>query len=62
MNKGGKTMIKLNFLLTRPAKSGGGDRYEHGVKDDRDYMVIYIPQDISRKEGAIQKSFIVTIE
>jgi len=57
-----KTMIKLNFILARPAKSGGGDRYEHGVKDDRDHMVIYIPQDISRREGAIQKSFIVTIE
>ena len=55
-------MIKLNFILTRPAKSGGGDRYEHGVKDDRDHLVIYIPQDVSRKDGAIQKKFIITFE
>ena len=43
--------MELIFKLTRPAKKSGGDRYEHGVEGDKDYMVIYIPQFISRKEG-----------
>ncbi len=54
--------FQLKFVLTRPAKSGGGDRYEHGVKDDQDFMTIYIPQTLSRKEGEIKKDFIVTFE
>ena len=54
--------FQLKFVLTRPAKSGGGDRYEHGVKDDQDFMTIYIQQTLSRKEGEIKKDFIVTFE
>ena len=55
-------MTKLNFILTRPAKKSGGDRYEHGSKDAPDFMVIYIPQTISRKEGTIQKEITVVFE
>ena len=49
------------FKLTRPAKSSGGDRYEHGTKDDEDFMVIYVPQSISRKGGEIKKELKVEI-
>lgn len=55
-------MISLKFKLTRPAKSGGGDRYEHGVKDDENFMVIYIPQSISRKDAKVRPEVTVTIE
>ena len=53
--------MKLIFKLTRPAVKGGGYRYEHGVKDDKDFMVIYIPQFISRKDGP-RLEITVTIE
>jgi len=51
----------LSFKLTKPARSVGGDRYEHGSKGDADFMVIYIPQSISRK-GGIAKEITITIE
>jgi len=54
--------MTMLFLLTRPAKKGGGDRYEHGKEDNQDHMVIYIPQFISRKEGIPKQSFKVTFE
>ncbi len=55
-------MEKMKFVLTKVARAGGGDRYEHGVKGDLDYMVIYIPQSLSRKEGSAKTEFIVTFE
>ena len=39
------------FILTRPAKNLGGDRYEAEVGNSKP-MVIYIPQSISRQDGA----------
>lgn len=54
--------MQLKFKLTRPAKSGGGDRYEHGVKDDDDFMVVYIPQSISRADNKVRPEIIITIE
>jgi hypothetical protein len=44
----GKDLI---FKLTRPAKSQGGDRYEYGKKGDDDFMTVYVPQSMSRKDG-----------
>lgn len=55
-------MKKLGFELTRAAKKGGGDRYEHGKEGEEDYMVIYIPQFISRSSGAPKNSIEVTFE
>ena len=52
---------KLTFLLTRPAKSKGGDRYEHGTKGNEDFIAIYLPQSITRKGGDIKKRFTITI-
>ena len=52
---------KLKFKLTRPAKKNGGDRYELGVKGDKDFMVIYFPQTISRKGGEIKKELVINI-
>ena len=52
----------MTFVLTRPAKSRGGDRYEHGGKGDRDFMTIYIPQSMSRRDGEIKKEITVTFE
>ena len=40
--------LRLDFELTRPAKRGGGDRYEVKVKGLEKPMVIYVPQLISR--------------
>jgi hypothetical protein len=54
--------MQLRFKLTRPAKSGGGDRYEHGIKDDYDFMVIYIPQSISRADDKPRPEITITIE
>jgi len=55
-------MTELKFQLTRPAKSGGGDRYEHGKKGDKDFMTVYIPQTISRKGENAIAAFDVTIK
>lgn len=53
----------MEFILVRPAKKNGGDRYEHGKDGNEDFMVIYIPQFISRKEGGQPKQSIkVTFE
>ena len=54
--------LELTFVLTRPATSQAGDRYEHGEKGDKDFMTIYIPQVISRGAGGIAKTAKVTIE
>ena len=40
--------VKLTFRLTRPAKKGGGDRYEHELPAPSKSIVIYVPQFISR--------------
>lgn len=66
-------MHRMQFRLVRIAKSNGGDRYECGVKGDPEYMVIYIPQYISRQgaegehlgehlDGSIRKELTITIE
>ena len=52
---------KLKFKLTRPARKLGGDRYEYGKKGDKDFMVLYFPQSISRKGGVIRESLTLTI-
>ena len=54
---------KLKFKLTRPAKKDGGDRYEHGMKGEKEFMALYFPQSISRKHigGEIRESLTVTI-
>jgi len=52
---------KLTFKLARVAKADGGDRYEHGVKGDKDWMVIYIPQPMSRDLGTPRVVLMVTI-
>ena len=52
---------KLKFKLTRPALKQGGDRYEYGKKGEKDFMVLYFPQTISRKGGEIKKELEVTI-
>jgi hypothetical protein len=44
---------KITVVLTKPAKSRGGDRYE-GVVDNEKF-VIYIPQSISRTGGVAQQ-------
>uniref|UniRef100_A0A6M3K078 Uncharacterized protein n=1 Tax=viral metagenome TaxID=1070528 RepID=A0A6M3K078_9ZZZZ len=55
------TETRLRFKLVRPAKSNGGDRYEHSTKGDGEWMVIYIPQTISRKGGSPAKELNITI-
>ena len=55
-------MKELQFRLTQKAKSSGGDRYECGQKGDAFWMVIYIPQAISRKEGMVRETLKVSIE
>jgi len=55
-------MTELKFQLTRPAKTSGGDRYEHGKKGDDDFMTVYIPQSISRQGNNAIETFDVTIK
>lgn len=52
---------EFKFKLVRPAKNLGGDRYECGKKGDPEWMVFYIPQFVSRKEGEIKKELLITI-
>jgi len=53
---------ELFFKLEKPARKSGGDRYEHGEKDDKDFITLYLPQSISREEGEPTKKLKVTIE
>ena len=53
--------IKLKFKLTRPAKKLGGDLYEYKKKGDAEFMALYFPQTISRKDGVIRESLTLTI-
>ncbi len=55
-------MKEMHFRLTQKAKSSGGDRYECGQKGDSFWMVIYIPQSISREGGTVKETLKVTIE
>lgn len=55
-------MTKLQFKLVRPAKSSGGDRYEYLSKGQEGWMVVYVPQNISRKDGEIKQELTITIE
>ena len=41
-------MTNITFILTRPARKQGGDRYEANLIGQKEPMVIYIPQHISR--------------
>jgi len=54
--------MNLSFRLTRPARSSGGDRYECGQKGDELWMVIYVPQSISREGGTVKQTLQVTIK
>jgi hypothetical protein len=54
--------VTLQFKLTRPAKKGGGDRYESLIEGEAKPMVLYFPQRISRPEGAPSQTLTVTIE
>jgi hypothetical protein len=54
---------KLIFILTRPARGIGGDRYETHIEGEDRPMVIYIPQPISREGGtSAAKELEITIE
>ena len=53
----------MDFKLVRAAKAKGGDRYEHGSEGDSDWMVVYIPQSISRGEhGRPAETFVINFE
>ena len=54
--------MELQFRLTKAARSTGGDRYECGQKGESFWMVIYVPQSISREGGTIKDTLKVTIE
>ena len=54
--------MELKFKLTRPAKKNGGDRYEHGTEGSNDFMVIYVPQFISRENGEVRKELTITFD
>ncbi len=47
------TIETFIFTLTRPARSGGGDRYETTIEGVKDPWVIYVPQIISRVENIV---------
>ena len=43
----------IRFLLTRPARARGGDRYEAKLAGEDKPMVVYIPQQISRDDNSV---------
>lgn len=53
---------ELEFILTKSAKAGSGDRYEYALKGDSEHMVIHLPQRISRTEGIPFPKVKITIE
>ena len=58
-------MIKFKLILTRPAKSQGGDRYESTdscIVTGGKPFTTYLPQIVTRKSGKIVKQFNVTVE
>lgn len=46
----------VDVILIRAAKKGGGDRYEGNG------LVIYIPQDVSRKDNTPRKGIRIKFE
>ena len=55
------TKAEFKFHLVRPTKNLGGDRYECGKKGDPEWMVFYIPQFVSCKDGVVRKELAITI-
>jgi len=53
--------VDLDFVLVRPAKKSGGDRYEHGVEKTPEHMVLYLPQTYSRPMGTPLPELTVTL-
>lgn len=54
--------MELYFDLVRLAKSSGGNRYECGQKGDDLWMVVYVPQLISREGGKVKGTLKVIID
>ena len=54
--------MKLRFQLTRAAPYKGGDRYECFFNKEDQPIIIYIPQQLSRKNDTIAEFVDVTIE
>ena len=50
---------QLEFKLVKPAKSKGGDKYQCTTKED---FMIYLPQEISRKNGKTRDSVTITFD
>jgi len=59
---GKENEMELYFDLVRLAKSSGGDRYECGQKGDDLWMVVYVPQLISREGGKVKGTLKVIID
>ncbi len=59
-----KMKITREFILTRPAKGSGGDRYEEVHKPTESSMLgtIYVLQPYSRASGKITESIQITME
>ena len=45
-------IIETTLILTRPAKSKGGDRYEATLVEGENPLVIYLPQSITRPDNS----------
>jgi hypothetical protein len=56
-----KEMNEMKFRLVRRAKVSGADLYEYSQEGAKDWMVIYIPQSISRKEGEPKEVITISI-
>ncbi len=52
----------LHLTLERPARRGGGDRYETNPTETTESFQIYLPQTISRIAGVPIGKFEMTIE
>lgn len=54
-------MISIDMILTKQAKSTGGDKYE-GKTPYGKPINIYLPQDISRQTGFVAQKITLNIE
>jgi len=55
-------ILQAVLILTQPAKSTGGDRYEAKIEGQDKPFVQYVPQYYSRQNGAPAKFAKISIE
>lgn len=53
--------MEIQFILTREARKGGGDRFEADLKGEDKPFVVYFPQTISRPNGQVKETITIKL-